>query len=127
MRMLAVMGIGLLCAGCATAIRGTTSMVAINSEPPGADARTSLGHHCVTPCAVGVPRRLEFQITVSKAGYLPQTVNIGTKVTLDGVVAGAGNVLAGGIIGLGVDAGTGANLDHEPNPVMVWLDPAGRR
>lgn len=35
----------------------------------------------------------------------------------------AGNVLVGGIIGAGVDAGTGAMLDLTPNPAHVDLRP----
>jgi hypothetical protein len=35
----------------------------------------------------------------------------------------AGNVLAGGLIGMGVDAATGAAQDHKPNPVIVTLQP----
>ncbi len=30
-----------------------------------------------------------------------------------------GNILLGGIIGMGVDAATGAALDRKPNPVIV--------
>jgi hypothetical protein len=33
----------------------------------------------------------------------------------------AGNVLVGGIIGLGVDAATGASQDLVPNPLKVTL------
>lgn len=37
----------------------------------------------------------------------------------------AGNVLVGGIIGAGVDMGTGAMLDLVPNPINVALEPTG--
>ncbi|MEL7487392.1 MAG: hypothetical protein AAGJ87_09290, partial [Pseudomonadota bacterium] len=43
--------------------------------------------------------------------------------TAGGVTSGAGNVLAGGLIGIGVDAGTGANLDLRPNPMTATLAP----
>jgi len=33
------------------------------------------------------------------------------------------NLLAGGLIGMGVDAATGAATDHKPNPVIVTLEP----
>ena len=36
---------------------------------------------------------------------------------------GAGNIIAGGLIGMGVDAATGAATDHKPNPVIVTLQP----
>ena len=34
-----------------------------------------------------------------------------------------GNILAGGLIGMGVDAATGAAQDHKPNPVIETLQP----
>jgi hypothetical protein len=40
-------------------------------------------------------------------------------------VATAGNVIAGGLVGLGVDAVTGAGYEHTPNPVSVVLVPNG--
>lgn len=39
-----------------------------------------------------------------------------------GGAALAGNVLVGGIIGLGVDAATGASKELTPNPVRVTLE-----
>jgi hypothetical protein len=35
----------------------------------------------------------------------------------------AGNVIVGGIIGAGIDAGTGAMLNLVPNPVVLTLEP----
>lgn len=35
----------------------------------------------------------------------------------------AGNILVGGLIGIGVDAVTGATLDHFPNPAVISLVP----
>ena len=46
-------------------------------------------------------------------------INIRSTTSTEGAVAGAGNILAGGLIGIAVDAGSGANLDHFPNPVHV--------
>lgn len=34
----------------------------------------------------------------------------------------AGNVLIGGLIGVGIDAGTGAMKDLRPNPLVVRLE-----
>jgi len=33
--------------------------------------------------------------------------------------------LAGGLIGMGVNAATGAAQDHKPNPVIVTMKPIG--
>lgn len=89
------------------------------------DVRTPVenGPACVTPCSVSVPRNKDFIVTFSKAGYEPQTVKLGTKVAGTGAAGVAGNVLIGGGIGLVVDAGTGAALDHSPNPLKVTLVP----
>ncbi|MFK7731666.1 MAG: hypothetical protein AB8B48_08615 [Pseudomonadales bacterium] len=35
----------------------------------------------------------------------------------------AGNVILGGLIGAGIDAGTGAMKDLTPNPVQISLTP----
>lgn len=44
----------------------------------------------------------------------------------DPFVAGCtGIVVVGGVIGVGVDAATGATLDHYPNPVIIRLNPTG--
>jgi len=37
-----------------------------------------------------------------------------------------GNILLGGIIGMGADAATGATLEHVPNPVSATLVPISR-
>lgn len=39
----------------------------------------------------------------------------------------AGNLLLGGIVGIGVDAVTGAALDHYPNPVNIALERDGEK
>ena len=40
-----------------------------------------------------------------------------------GAAGFAGNLLVGGLVGMGVDAATGAAQDHKPNPVIVTLQP----
>src|SRR4051794_39076975 len=47
------------------------------SDPPGAEARTSLGPGCRTPCTVAVPARGDFTVTFALAGYEAQTVPVG--------------------------------------------------
>ncbi len=109
-------------AGCATAVRGTTEDVVINYAPADATVTTSLNHNCeATPCTVKVSRKQEFAITASKPGYQSQTVQVNTKFSKGGATGVAGNILLGGVIGVGVDAATGATLDHYPNPVVIRL------
>lgn len=82
------------------------------------------GYACpLTPCTVEVGRSDEFTANFTKAGYQPQTVFVRTKVVGSGAAGMAGNVLLGGVIGIGVDAATGAAYDHFPNPVSVTLVP----
>jgi hypothetical protein len=46
-----------------------------------------------------------------------------TRVAGAGAACFAGNVLIGGVVGMGVDAATGSTLEHYPNPVTVSLVP----
>ncbi len=109
---------------CATVTRGTTNQVTMASEPPGAEARTSLGHQCpTTPCTIEVPRSSQFIATFSKPGYRDAQVPVSTRVAGSGAAGFAGNILIGGIVGMGVDAATGATLEHFPNPVVGTLEP----
>jgi hypothetical protein len=50
--------------------------LAIESEPPGAEAKTSLGQSCRTPCQLSVQPGSEFSVTLALSGYQPQTVSI---------------------------------------------------
>jgi len=120
---IAAAAIASLCASCATVTRGTSEQIQIVSDPPGAEARTSMGFVCVTPCTLQVGRKDEFTVTVSKPGYQPAEVPVTTKVNAGGGAAFAGNVLVGGLVGMAADASTGAGLDHYPNPVEVELVP----
>lgn len=114
---------GLSLAGCATVTRGTTNQVQIVSQPSGATARTSLGHQCNTPCTLQMGRKDEFSVTFTMPGYEEQTVNVKTQLAGAGAAGFAGNVLVGGIVGMGVDAVTGSTLEHLPNPVTVVMQP----
>lgn len=110
--------------GCATITRGTTENITFNSEPPAALAQTSTGQACQsTPCTLEMNRKIDFIVTYSKAGYLDQQVQVGTKLGLGGGTALAGNIVAGGLVGVGVDSVTGAAFEHYPNPVFVTLEP----
>lgn len=114
----------LMLPACATITRGTNTAWEVTSEPSGARVETSNGFSCqATPCAIRMPRRSEFVATLTLPGYAPATVTVTNKVATGGGVAMAGNVIVGGIIGAGVDAGTGAMLDLTPNPAHVTLAP----
>ena len=114
--------------GCGSIVRGTTEQVAFVSDPPGAAMTTNSKYACpATPCSLEVERTDEFDATFAKPGFQPQTVRVRTKVVGSGAAGMAGNIVAGGLIGVGVDAATGAAMDHVPNPVHVTLQPEGAR
>ena len=122
-RAIAIAAMASLCVSCATITRGTTEQIQITSDPPGAEARTSMGFVCATPCTLQAGRKDEFTVSISKPGYEPVEVAVTTKVNPGGGAAFAGNVLVGGLVGMAADASTGAGLDHYPNPVDVTLVP----
>lgn len=110
--------------GCATVTRGTTTTVSIVSEPPGASVKTSNGFACSpTPCGMKVPRKTGFDVTVSKEGFQPVTSHVRTEVSGGGGAGFAGNIVAGGLIGMAVDGTNGSMNDLVPNPVKVTLEP----
>jgi hypothetical protein len=111
-------------AACATVTRGSEDAWVINSEPSGAKVETTNGHQCpATPCAIKMKRTSEFTATLTKPGFKPGTVQVSHKTAGAGGAGGAGNVLLGGVIGLGVDMYTGASQDLVPNPVTLKLEP----
>jgi hypothetical protein len=81
--------------------------VQLESAPPGADARTSLGPGCKTPCSVSVPSpETGFSVSYTLAKYQPATVSVQ-------VIRNAG------------DFSTPASVTIDPSPVFAELQPAG--
>jgi PEGA domain-containing protein len=114
--------------GCASVTRGTTENISISSTPSGAEATISgldVPTACVTPCAVTAKRNADISVAFAKPGYETQVVELTKEVPGAGAAGFAGNILAGGLIGMGVDAYNGAAQDHKPNPVIVTLQPKG--
>ena len=112
---------------CATITRGVHDKLSVLSEPSGANVMLSSGERGVTPTKFVKSRRGDnFTVTVSKPGYIPQTVKVKSKGSATGGTAMAGNVVLGGPIGIGVDATSGAYNSLYPNPVSVHLLPRGK-
>ena len=125
-RLVLAVAIAAPCVGCASVTRGTTENISISSTPAGATADITgldIPTACVTPCVVQAKRNADITVTVSKEGYEPQTIPLTKEIPGAGAAGFAGNVLLGGLVGMGVDAATGAALDHKPNPVIVTLQP----
>jgi hypothetical protein len=72
---------------------------------------------------VQAKRNADITVTVNKEGFEPQIIPLTKEIPGTGAAGFAGNVLLGGVVGMGVDAVTGAALDHKPNPVIVTLQP----
>jgi hypothetical protein len=115
---LLILTLAALSTGCATITRGTTEAFGIETTPANADARLSNGLHCTTPCSLKVKRRGDFVVTITKEGYETVNASITSSVDGGGAAGMAGNVILGGLIGAGVDAGTGAMHAHKPNAVL---------
>jgi len=130
MKAVIIVSAALCAASCATVIRGTKETAKFESTPSGAEVTAEsistdkLGpFSCITPCELELKRKRDWKVVFAKDGYKPVEGVLEKKVTGGGVASGAGNILAGGIIGIGVDAGTGANLDLRPNPMIAELAP----
>jgi len=125
MRIIATMlACAVLCSGCATITRGRTQSWSVQTEPAGAAVKLSSGEQCTTPCSFEKRRKDPFQVTIDLAGYHQVVTQVISGVKGGGVAGVAGNVLIGGIIGIGVDLATGAGLDLMPNPLVVKLVPS---
>jgi len=84
-----------------------TIQVQLESQPSGADAKTSLGPGCKTPCSVAVTTAdPNFTVSYALAKYQPATVTV-TVTKNPG------------------DLTTSASAVTDPNPVFAELQPAG--
>jgi len=119
-----LLALGLSATGCATITRGTNDVFVVETDPIGASVVTTNGFKCsATPCTFKMPRKSDFDVTISKPGYKTWTGHVTNKVAGGGGAAMAGNVLVGGIIGAVVDGNNGSMLDLVPNPLVVKLEP----
>jgi hypothetical protein len=83
-RVIAVVACGLTLAGCTSWSPNldfmkpapATVTMQFESEPPGAEAKTSVGQSCRTPCALSMAPDKEFAVTFALNGYQPQTVPV---------------------------------------------------
>ncbi|MFL6515836.1 MAG: PEGA domain-containing protein [Chthoniobacterales bacterium] len=122
----ALLGYMFVLSSCATITRGVHEKLRVESDPAGADVVLSTGEKGVTPAVfVEKRRRDNFTVTVSKPGYVSQTIIVQSKAGGTGATAMAGNMVLGGVIGMGVDAGTGAYNSLYPNPVRMTLKKTG--
>jgi len=85
-----------------------TTTVQFESEPAGAEARTSTGQTCRTPCSLAVTGT-EFTVTFALAGHQSQTIPVRISDSPESVDP---------------NTGTAPTPRLVPNPVMVELQPS---
>jgi hypothetical protein len=111
----ALAALGIALSGCATIIKGTTQSVSIDTDPV-EGARCTLTSSegewfITTPGSVVVHKtKNDLKVVCSKEGYQDAEVTIESKFN----GATAGNLLLGGVIGVGIDAASGANYQYAP-------------
>jgi hypothetical protein len=105
--------------GCATIIHGTTQDISVTTDPADADLLVDGREHYKSPANITMKRKDDHTVEISREGYKSETVAIKGTMSL----AVAGNFLAGGAIGYGIDAATGAQRRLEPEKVAVRLQP----
>jgi hypothetical protein len=54
----------------------TTTLMLIESNPGGAQAKTSFGKACTTPCTMLIGESSDFTVTFTMPGYVSQTVTV---------------------------------------------------
>jgi hypothetical protein len=103
--------------GCATMINGRHQQVDIDSTPTGANVLIDGKDIGLTPTTATLKRNKNHGLRLTKDGYHDEHREL--KSEISGAVAG--NIIAGGFIGWGVDAMTGAQYKIVPNNVHVQL------
>lgn len=109
---------------CSTIISGTSQEIVVNTNPAGADCslnrqNLSIAHVNPTPGSATIKKtKYDIEIACKKAGY--QDATMFNKSGSDG--ATLGNIVAGGLIGWGIDSASGADNKYE-SPVNITLVP----
>lgn len=113
-------------ASCATILEGTSQDIMVDTDPQGASctfargAEGTVGTVAATPGKLNVRRRQEaIQITCTRDGFEPATEVLASSFS----GATIGNVIAGGLFGVIVDASSGAN-NRYPERLTVVMTPA---
>jgi hypothetical protein len=114
------------CFGCSTPMQ----TIGISSSPSGAKVTVNGEFRTYTPVVVGLSRKKDYEVVLTREGYEPYAFSIKHKINYSGWIIG--NALWGGLIGLTVDAATGEFYQlstKEPHPagkpiINVKLKPA---
>lgn len=114
----------LLPAACASVTSGVTQSIDVATDPPGAACVLSrngaeLGRVAPTPGSLTIGKSARaIQVDCTREGHEPATATVESGFQ----PMTAGNILVGGVIGVVVDAGTGA-MHRYPGSVSLPLVP----
>ena len=115
---------GILVGACATITQGSAQTLRLTTDPPGASCTLSRNGQILTtvratPATLSVfKQKGQLQLVCRKSGYLDHSMQEGSEfedMTL-------GNILFGGIVGVFVDAGSGAMYEY-PSAIHLTLIP----
>jgi len=110
--------------GCATIMHGTKQDISIASDPPGAKAIIN-NISVTTPSTIPLQRKHTYRVEISKPGYESKTARVDKNFSAWYLVNIPFISVAGGLIGLIIDAVNGAMWNLDPDEVRVHLEPAG--
>lgn len=111
--------------GCATIFEGTSQSITLTTDPPGADCVVTrhgarVGQVNPTPGSLHIDKsKDDLAIHCEHAGY--QAANVTESPKFQGTTFG--NIVAGGLVGVVVDAASGANFMY-PADERITLAPA---
>ncbi|WP_419729103.1 hypothetical protein [Lichenicola sp.] len=109
---------------CATIVNGSNQSMTVSTDPPGAACELSrgtetLGAVALTPGSVRISKsKDDMQVVCRKAGF--QDATQASTPNFGG--ATFGNIIAGGVVGVVVDAATGANYTY-PSAIRLTMVP----
>lgn len=122
--LVVVVGLGALFTGCATITGGTSQTIAVTTAPAGADCQFTregklVGRINPTPGVMPVSKATgNIGVSCTKDGFEPTVGSVSSEFQ----AATFGNILLGGIIGVAVDAASGA-MNKYPEQVSFTLIP----
>lgn len=125
MHRLLVLLLAALLPACATVTSGTTQNISMITDPPGATCQLQRGGGIIgiinqTPGTANISRSSQaITVNCTRPGSLPAVQTIPAEFQ----AMTAGNILLGGVIGLAVDAASGA-IARYPETVTLSLPPA---
>ena len=108
--------------GCATLLNDDHKMVSFSSDPENATVKVEGIAMGKTPCVIPVARKGGDKfITFERSGYKTLIVKLDNKIGGEGF----GNLLFGGIIGIGIDAATGRAGTYQDSSHVILESGSG--